>query len=102
YGYWSLVAGLVAGPAIATILSYWIRPCGFRVPGRELMSRTLTFSTDILIARLGWYWYENADFVVVAWLLGPSAAGAYWIAWTVATIPIEKIGALASAVALPF
>jgi O-antigen/teichoic acid export membrane protein len=54
----------------------------------------LTFGRDLVLSRLAWFSFSNADFVVVGRLLGRDALGAYTLAWSVASAPAEKFAGL--------
>jgi PST family polysaccharide transporter len=43
---------------------------------------------------MAWYVYSNADFFVAGWLLGKQQLGAYTLAWTLGSVPVEKISVL--------
>src|SRR5262249_17517307 len=55
----------------------------------------------VVVARVAWYAYSNADFVVVGRMLGPDALGAYTVAWIIASIPVDRLTALVTQVAPP-
>ncbi|MBK6843381.1 MAG: oligosaccharide flippase family protein [Gemmatimonadetes bacterium] len=48
----------------------------------------------MLISRLAWYLYSNADFAVAGLVFGKTVLGAYTLAWQFASIPIDKISAM--------
>ena len=58
----------------------------------------MTFSSDILVGRLAWYAYSNADFLVAGRILGRAALGLYELGWMLANIPIDRITALVTQV----
>ncbi len=94
FRYWTLViAGLLA-VLVATTLTIMLRPMGFAVPRLSSVRRALTFSRDIVVGRISWYVYSNADFLVTRKLLGEVALGYYNVAWSLASVPIEKISSL--------
>jgi PST family polysaccharide transporter len=64
---------------------------GFAVPRLASLSRVTTFTANILVTRISWYLYANADFVIVGRVLGVRALGTYKMAWNVSTAPIQKI-----------
>jgi PST family polysaccharide transporter len=101
-GYWSLTAGMVAGPAAAAVLTSQLAWPGVEKISRKTGRETLSFSLDIVGSRLAWYWYSNADFVVAGRVLGTAALGLYSLAWMIANIPIDRIGNVVAKVALPF
>ena len=96
YGYWALVLGNVAAGALQAALQIRARPCGFAWPRIGALREALRFSRHIMVSSLSWYGYSNADFLVAGRMLGQSALGAYTLAWTLATIPLEKITAIVS------
>lgn len=54
----------------------------------------MSFSLDVLFSRVAWYLYSTADFLVAGRVLGKSPLGAYSMAWTLASVPVEKVTAL--------
>ena len=101
-GYWALVLGNIVGTATLAALEISRRPCRFAWPRFRTMKKTLTFSRHIMVSRLSWYGYSNADFLVAGRVLGQAALGAYTLAWTLATIPLEKITSIVSSVSYPY
>lgn len=102
FGYWSLVLGNVAGAVALAALQIVARPCGFRWPRMNALRAPLQFSRHIMISSLSWYGYSNADFLVAGRVLGQAALGAYTIAWTLATIPLEKVTAIVNNVTFAY
>jgi O-antigen/teichoic acid export membrane protein len=98
--YWALVAAnLVSGVAFA-LLANLKAPTTPRWPGALGDLRPLlTFGRDLVLARLAWFSFSNADFVVIGRLLGGSALGAYTLAWSIASAPAEKFAGLVLSVA---
>lgn len=94
YGVWTLVIGSVISQAVGTLLTWMARPERFAWPRRDSLSGALSFSSHVLISRLAWYLYTNADFAVAGLVLGKSVLGAYTLAWQFASIPIDKISAM--------
>jgi teichuronic acid exporter len=98
FGYWSLVAGFVAASIIVTALTLLFRSNPFAVPDIALLKRELAFSRRILISRVAWYSYENADFAVAGRVLGEIPLGNYTIAWNISSAPLEKVANLVTGV----
>ncbi|MBK8646287.1 MAG: lipopolysaccharide biosynthesis protein [Gemmatimonadetes bacterium] len=94
FGVWTLVMGSVISQAVGTILTWVARPERFAWPRRDSLAGALSFSSHVLISRLGWYLYSNADFAVAGLVFGKSVLGAYTLAWQFASIPIDKISAM--------
>jgi O-antigen/teichoic acid export membrane protein len=98
YRYWSLVFGTLVGSFLATGLTLWSRPLGFRWPRIAELRHTLRTSREILISGVAWYVSQSADFVIAGKLLGKTAAGTYTFAWNVAYSLVEKVTALVNGV----
>ena len=93
--YWSLVIGSSGGAVVAVLVASRIR--GHRIAWpRQLrqLERSLRFGRDVLATRLTWYAYSNADFLIVGRLLDSVALGLYTMAWTIASVPVEKVSAV--------
>jgi teichuronic acid exporter len=94
FGYWALIIGNIVGTAVLAALQISWRPSRFASPRYDAIKNALTFSRHIVVTNLSWYGYTNADFLVAGRVLGQSALGAYTIAWSLATIPLEKVAAI--------
>lgn len=94
FGVWTLVIGAVVSQTVGTILTWMARPERFAWPRRDSLGGALQFSSHVLISRLAWYLYTNADFAVAGLVFGKSVLGAYTLAWQFASIPIDKISAM--------
>jgi len=98
FGYWTLVLGSIVGTATLAGLQLSMRPCRFAWPRFSEIDNALTFSRHMMVSNLSWYGFTNADFLVAGRMLGQAALGAYTLAWTLATFPLEKITANVSSV----
>jgi O-antigen/teichoic acid export membrane protein len=94
FGYWTLIIGNIVGATILAALQISWRPYRFAGPRYSSIKNALTFSRHIVVTNLSWYGYTNADFLVAGRVLGQSALGAYTIAWSLATIPLEKVASI--------
>lgn len=95
FRYWSLVAGGVASAVVSTVLVLRLRPVWPGWPGQlETIASEIRFGWNVVVSRVAWYAYSNADFAVVGRILGTVALGAYNIGWTLASVPVEKISVL--------
>ena len=100
--YWALVAGLVVSSAVAAavaVLSAPIMPVFTRDLGP--LRGSVRFGRDVVLSTLAWYAYTNADFMIVGRILSKAALGAYTMAWSIASVPVEKIAAMVNRVAPP-
>jgi len=102
FGYWALVGGNIICVAATAGLSILYSPCGFAPPRFPSIRHAISFSWQVLVARLAWNLYSDADFLVAGRVLGAAPLGAYTFAWNLATMPIEKISALVGRVTPAF
>ena len=91
FGYWSLAFGTLAGVVVAAAMAVIARPHSLAWPRWKEIKHALGFSGDVLGSRVAWYAYSNSDFLVAGRMLGQAPLGAYTIAWTIASTPVEKI-----------
>ena len=101
-GYWTLVLGNLVGVLVLAAFQLSWRPYRFAWPRFSAIRNALTFSRHIMVSSLSWYGYSNADFLVAGRVLGQAALGAYTLAWTLATIPLEKVTAVVSNVSYAY
>jgi PST family polysaccharide transporter len=96
--YWALVVGGILGNVAAAVASRWLAPRGFARPRWGTLGRYYRFTRDVLVGRIAWFVYSNADFIVAGRALGTATLGAYSFAWNIASVPVEKITALVTRV----
>lgn len=93
-GYWALAVSQIAGVVCITALTVFARRHHFARPQMATLRGVFVFSNRMLVNRFAWYAYSNADFLVVGRVLGQAALGSYTFAWTLVTLPGEKIATL--------
>jgi O-antigen/teichoic acid export membrane protein len=98
YRYWSLVIGFIVSSASSTFLTLCWKRYKFEIPQLTEAKRELKFSRQIIISRIAWYAYENADFGVAGRVLGEAPLGNYTVAWNISSAPLEKIANLVTGV----
>ena len=93
--HWALVGGTLIGGCVGTAVALTMRPHRIRWPAslREV-APAATFGSHIMVSRLSWYAYSNADFAVVGRRLGQALLGAYSYGWTIASIPVDRISGM--------
>ena len=101
FRYWSLVLSALIGAAVGTAATVISRPYRIKRPRWKTLRPVLPFTRNVLVARLFWYTYQNSDFIVAGKWLGSQALGAYSYAWTLASMPVDKISALVGSVTPP-
>jgi len=94
WGYWSLVGGGLVGTVLAVLVNLGFAPQPYAWPRVSSIGRYYSFTRDVLVGRIAWYTYTNADFLVAGRMLGAAALGAYTFAWSIASVPVEKVTAL--------
>jgi PST family polysaccharide transporter len=100
-GYWALVLGGVLGNTVDTVWTGICRWVPIRAPRFSVIKRALAVGGDITGARFAWYAYSNADFLIVGKAMGEGPLGVYTVAWTLASLPVEKLTATIGKVAGP-
>ena len=100
--YWAIVFGSIVAKVGSTAMLLIVRPHRVAWP-RQLsqLHRVLTFGWQVVVSRLAWYAYSNADFAVVGRLLGEKALGAYSFGWNIASIPADKLNTVLGRVIVP-
>src|SRR6185503_16858167 len=102
FRYWALVIGALIANVASTVLIVWMRPFRPRLPRRLAeISSELEFGWNVVVSRLAWYTYSNADFAVVGRVLGTAALGVYNLGWTFANLPVDKISVMVMQVTPP-
>jgi len=91
FGYWTLVLAALMSAVLSVALTLWHHPTPFARPNFGRVRDTLTLGGDVLVQRISWYGYSNADFLIAGRVLGQHALGSYTLAWTLANIPIDKL-----------
>jgi teichuronic acid exporter len=93
-GYWSFVFSGILGVTVGTVIPAVLRPTRLAVLRLSGMREAVLFSWRLLVGRMAWYIYSNADFMVAGRVLGTAPVGVYTMAWNIANMPGEKIVAM--------
>lgn len=102
FRYWTLVCGAVLSALISTAAVLRLRPSPLAWPRRTSLEHVMTLSSHVVISRLCWYASTRADFLVAGRLLGAAALGFYSVAWTLASIPVDRVATLVGQVTPAF
>jgi len=92
FRYWTLVGASVLSAIMSAAIALVIHRHRFAVPRPRELRDALGLGREVIIQRVAWYAYSNADFLVAGRMLGKDALGAYNLGWTLANLPIEKVG----------
>jgi PST family polysaccharide transporter len=96
-GFWTLVVSSVVSSALGSALTLALRRHRLVWPDASINS-AMRLSWHLIVNRVCWYVYSNADFAIAGRVLGQAALGSYTLAWSLTSIPIEKVTALATTV----
>jgi O-antigen/teichoic acid export membrane protein len=101
FRYWSLVLAGLLGALLSTLLALRSAPHPLAWPRFGEIRPVVSFGSDLLVARLAGYVYDNADALIIGRRLGEAPLGNYRIGTTLANLPTDKITSTATQVANP-
>jgi O-antigen/teichoic acid export membrane protein len=102
FGVWSLVTNLVLSTFLQMLIAWWYVPPRFTLrPEIDVVKNVLRWGTPVTGSALLFKFYDNADYLVVGKVLGKESLGFYTLAFRLATIVNEKLGAIISRVSFP-
>ncbi|MFQ3591686.1 MAG: lipopolysaccharide biosynthesis protein [Gemmataceae bacterium] len=101
-GYWALAIGAITGITLEALSLWYFSGWWPRLawPGREALP-LLSFGAWTAAGSLVWFSYDNVDFLLIGALLGKDALGTYSLAFTLMTLPVQKLSANVNQVAYP-
>jgi PST family polysaccharide transporter len=95
FGYWSLVVGAVAGRIVSTVMALGMHRHRLAWPfPLATISDSVRFGSHLAVASIAWYVFRSADMTVIGRQLGELPLGAYTLAWTLASLPVDRISSL--------
>ena len=101
-GAWSLVWAFVTATLFQSVAAFFLsgwRPTSLR--GLTAAFELVRYGLHITTTRVFWYFYNNADKLVIGKLLGERPLGIYDMALSLATLPTSQITALVTNVSSP-
>ena len=102
FGAYSLVAGILVTSAARAIAVNVMAPFLKRPRfSYEAIRDLIGFSGIVLTQRSIWYWYAEADGIIVGTALGAKSLGIFAMAKQLAAIPQERFAEIMNTVALP-
>jgi teichuronic acid exporter len=93
----TLAIAVVRAVALNSVAPFLRRP---RWQPRELLHMA-SYSMNVMLSRTIWYWYSEADILIVGRTLGASLLGIYSLGRQLAMMPMDRVGEIANMVALP-
>ncbi len=105
-GVWALVGQQIAELGLLAAIIWWASDWRPRWRGRLWDSESFRFGGWYTGASFGFYWTQNVDKLVLAWLMGSSpigraAIGMYHQAYNLALKPVSLVTSPASGIVLP-
>ena len=98
--YWAFVVGSLVSGAVFTVAATALSRIGPSWPHAFSEVRPqVKFGINIVISRVAWYAYTNADFAIVGKVMNAAVLGLYTFAWSIASVPSEKLSGLVLRVA---
>ena len=99
YGVWSLVMGQFAS-ILVSLVGYSLVAPYFKKPSFKFnkIRPYMSYSGQVFLADILYYFYTRADVVIVGKLLGPSTLGFYTVADNLATLPMNRISGMLSGI----
>lgn len=98
--YWAFVVGNLVSGAVFTIGATMAARTGPSWPRSYSAIRPqVVFGVNVVISRVAWYGYTNADFAIVGRVMSTTVLGLYTFAWNIASVPAEKLSGLVLRVA---
>ncbi len=102
FGVWSLVTNLVLSSTLNTVVVLFVVPPKFTFrPDLTLVKKTLRWGMPLVGSTWLWSFYDNADNLIVGKLLASTQLGFYSLAFRLAMLVNERIGAMISRVSFP-
>lgn len=100
HSYWCfIVSNLVSGIVFAALANA-ADPHMPKLPHSFAgIKAQVKFGRDVVLGRMAWYTYTNADFAVVGHLMSKVALGYYSMGWNIASVPADKFSGLVLRVA---
>lgn len=93
-GYWALVLNEVSAVAVYAGALYVRTRYTLAWPKISEVRSSLRMSGELVVARFAWFAYSTADLGIVSRQLGKTALGDYSMAWTLTSVPSDKLGSV--------
>lgn len=102
YGVWSLIFGSYAISITGLILLYIYKPY-FCIPSFNFkqIKTIMYFGGIVTLERMLWYFYTQADNIIIGKILGKESLGLYSVAMDLSSLPMQKLNSIINQVAFP-
>jgi teichuronic acid exporter len=102
HGVWALVAGMLSTVVCKAVLMNCVSPYltfpSFTLGG---MRQLVVFAGNVTGSRFLWFFFTQADTVIVGRLLGEHVLGLYSVAMHLASLPVQRVSGILNQVAFP-
>jgi teichuronic acid exporter len=102
YGVWSLVIGNLVGSGLKAVAVNGVSPFlprpSFSWHGMRDLFR---FGGNVTFSRMLWFFFSQADAIIVGRVLGKEVLGLYSVAMHLASLPVQRVSAILNQVAFP-
>lgn len=102
HGVWSLVAGMLSTVVCKAVLMNTVSPY-LTLPSFTLsgMRQLVVFAGNVTGSRFLWFFFTQADTVIVGRVLGEHVLGLYSVAMHLASLPVQRVSGILNQVAFP-
>jgi O-antigen/teichoic acid export membrane protein len=98
--YWSFILGNLVSGVFFVVAVTAVARTGPAMPRTfAAIRRQVEFGSNVVVSRVAWYAYINADFAIVGRVMNAGLLGLYTFAWSIASLPAEKLSGLVIGVA---
>jgi teichuronic acid exporter len=102
YGVWSLVIGSLVACSWKAVAVNWVSPFRLRPSfSWNGMRALLFFGGNVTASRVLWFFFTQADTVIVGRMLGKELLGLYSVAMHLASLPVQRVSSILNQVAFP-
>lgn len=102
FGAYALIWGPLATTLTRALTLNVAAPCLKRPVWRPRHLKDFAaFSMNVMLSRTVWYWYSEADNLIVGRLLGANLLGIYSLGRQLAQMPMERVAEITNMIALP-
>jgi teichuronic acid exporter len=99
---WALPVAATLGASVQCAYVLRKHPLPFVRVTRDRVREVVAYAKDLVLARMAWNTYMNADVMMVGRALNSTQVGLYQFAWNIATLPGEKLVNILQAAMAPF
>jgi O-antigen/teichoic acid export membrane protein len=97
---WAFILGNLVSGLVFVVAVTIVAGTGPAIPRAFSAIRSqVAFGSHVAVSRIAWYAYTNADFAIVGRVMDATVLGLYTFAWSIASLPAEKLAGMVIGVA---